>query len=675
MAAKVRSWIPRLGTDPSTSSADDFPPRHLEVVALVTQRLAQLDAGLDFFGRPPTWQPVFSFSYLREVARSFAQFAAQANREYVAFTQRAEDQTQTVQQMEQAVALGEAGIQIEATHVAEVYSEIQAASDAERLAIERVRLAEDNLNDYRDKGWDVVQLETAIAWSSAAVGGDDQWQRYGGLEYLGIGGDARRSDYLHHLAWQRSRRSYEIERDRLQNIVVELEKARTVAQSQSGIARSRLLTAEAAMNAARWRNQFARFNLAQARVRETSPELFFELARLVRDTAQTYLRRAIGVALAMEQAYNFENTTAVKRIRSDYGDLGAAGNLYAADFLLRDIDAFLYETVMQSSQKSQLVIRSVSLRREFPIQYLDFLRSGRMVFQTTLDQFHGDAPGTYNGRIRRVAIEFAGMTSLQGISGSLSCAGVSAVRGLDGTPKQKVHRQETMLLSPIASDRALSRLDSAGLASPPGEAAVFENVGLETSWLIDVPLRSNDVELLHTADVRFVVAYLCQHDPTLDMHDRVHTPTVGRAEIAFSLAQQGRDDNKASSWGQLEKLGDAELVLRDEWIPRNLKNPMIEDLSIFCVQRDARPLPLALRFGAAVDFPITVSRPDPDHITRIERSATPGPLHHTPVARTYRIAIDAAQNPLLASTKPDRRLDLSHLHDITIVISFRHDYR
>ncbi|MCZ4088704.1 hypothetical protein [Sinorhizobium psoraleae] len=145
MVAKVRFWVTLLSQDPGLHSPAETPPRHVSVLALAVQRLAQLNANLDFFGRPPSWRPIFSFAYLREAARTFAQFAAQANREYVAYTQRAEDQTQNVQQMEQAVALGEASIQVDIAHMNEVQAEITAATEARTPRTNQAELARQNL--------------------------------------------------------------------------------------------------------------------------------------------------------------------------------------------------------------------------------------------------------------------------------------------------------------------------------------------------------------------------------------------------------------------------------------------------------------------------------------------------------------------------------------------------
>lgn len=681
MVGRVRAWLSALVDDPASRPAADFPPRHLAALALTKQRLAQLAANLDFLGEPADSRPVFSFSYLREIARGLAQFAAQANREYIAFTQRAEDQTQTTRQLEQAVALGEAGVQFEIARRREVAAEIDAAIAAERLAAERANLASENAEHYRSVGWDLVRLDAANAWAGATTQSADEEIRlnYMGIDDLGIaGGPRQRSDLIHLIAYQSRRRAYALEVGRLERAVEELNAARRTAAIQTVSARARADTADAAINAARWRSHFARINLAEAQSRETSAELYFDLGNLVRETAQIYLQRAIGAAAAMERAYNFENNTGIKRIRLDYGDLAGAGNLYAADFLLRDIDAFLYEHVTTTKSKSQLVIKRISLRREFPLQFMELLRTGRMIFFTTLDQFHGDMPGTYNGRIKRIGVEFIGIASSNGVHGSLSCAGVSAVKTTAGSVERKVHPAETMVIPPLLPEKSFARLDAAALsgAAPGGELAVFENVGLECSWKLDVPLRSNDIRMADFADVGLVVAYLCQHDDALEAQDLANQPTRAEAEFTLGLRQQGRDEQQREALGQLETTGEARCVLPATWLPRYVQAPKIQDLSVICIDRDGRFIPLAVRLSTDTHGNASqLHRADTDGVTRIERRDSPGSFQGAPVATTYALRIAASDNPALAPTRPGQVLDLSSVHDISFLFSYEHAFR
>lgn len=680
MVGRVRAWLAALADDPASRSPADFPPRHVAALALAKQRSAQLTANLDFLGEPADSQPVFSFSYLREIARGLAQFAAQANREYIAFTQRAEDQTQTTRQLEQALALADAGIQVEMARRREVAAEIEAAIAAERLAIERARLASENAKHYRTVGWDIVRLDEASAWAGAAAQGDNEEirQSYVGIEELGISGGYRnRSDLIQLISFQRARRGYGLEIGRLDRAVRELDEARRTAAAQSAAARSRVGTADAAVQAARWRGHFARVNLADAQSRETSAELYFDLGNLVRETAQIYLQRAIGTAAAMERAYNFENNSSIRRIRLDYGDLAGAGSLYAADFLLRDIDAFVYDHITSTTSKSQLVIKRLSLRREFPLQFIDFLRSGRMVLYTTLDQFHDDMPGTYNGRIKRVGVDFVGISSVSGVHGSLSCAGVSAARSVAGPAQQKVHRAETMIIPPLMPEKSFSRLDAASLAAAPGgELAVFENVGLQCSWKLDVPLRSNDVRMAEFADVGLIVAYLCQHDAALEDQDLASQPAHGEAEFTLGLRQQGRDEQGREALGRLEEAGEARFLLAPSWLPRYVRSPQIRELSVICIDRDGRFIPLALRLVADPhDDASQLHTADADGVTRVETQTAPGGFHSAPVPAAYTLRIDAADNPALRPTQVGRALDLSAVHDILLLFAYEHSYR
>ncbi|MBR1188560.1 hypothetical protein [Bradyrhizobium sp. AUGA SZCCT0160] len=680
MAGRARAWLRALGADPSAVPAADHPPRHVAALALVQQRVAQISAGLDFLGERADTRPVYSFAYLREIARGYAQFAAQANREYIAFTQRAEDETQNIRQFEQAVALADAGVDIELSRRREAAAEIAAAQAAERLAAQRETLAADNAAHFRRVGWEMVRLDEASAWAGAAAvpDSDEMRQTFRGLDDLGVSGAQRmRSDLVQLLAFERSTRSYGIEVGRLENAVEELKAARIAAAAQTTVAQSRAKTADAAVQAARWRSQFARSNLADAQARETSAELYFDLGNLVRDTARTYLQRAIGAASAMERAYNFENNAQVRRIRLDYGDLSGAGQLYAADFLLRDIDAFLYDHVTSTRSKSQLIIQRVSLRRDYPLQFLDFLKSGTAIFQTTLELFHADMPGTFNGRIKRLGLDFVGIQSGKGIQGRLACAGVSSVRLADGTVVKKVHPSETMIISPLQPEKSFARLDAAALAgiAPAGELAVFENVGLQCSWRLDIPLRSNDVRMTEFADVGLVIAYLCQHDVALEAADIAQLPATGDAEFAIGLRQSGRSANQ-ETFGQLEASGEGEFQLPGDMLPRNIVDSKIRDIVLVCVDKVGKPVPLKVGFwtGTRGDRAKRYS-PGANPITTVERSSEPGPFHDQPVPNVYHLSISAADNPLLAHRSDGRALDLSVVNDITVIFSYQHAFR
>ena len=672
MIAKVRSWLLMVGQGPGALAATP-PARHLAALAKTQQRLFQLDANLDVFGNDVAWRPIFSFSYLRDVARGFAQVAAQANREYVANIQRAEDQTQNVRQLEQAVAMGEAGEALEQARLEEVRREVSAARAAEELARARAELAARNLEKYRDLGYDITVLDRAIAWSNAAVG-PNQPQIYSGIEWLGISAKTRnREDLLWELTRVRSQRAFEIELDRLSNVVAELEEAAVVAQRQSAAAAARVSTANANVEAARWRTQFSRENLTAAESRELTADVFFDLAVFARQTAQIYLDRAISAAKHMELAFNFEHNTETERIRADYGDLGGAGGIYAADLLLRDIDAFTHELLGEAMAKDQLIVEAISLRREFPLQFLEFLQTGRMVFQTTLDQFHSAMPGSYNGRIKRVDVDFMALGRGADVRASLSCAGTSSFRDATGAVRRKVHPSETLLVSPLAMQGSVSDVLRAQVR--PNQLNLFENVGLGCSWRLEVPLRANDIELHKAADVTLLVTYVCRHDVGLEAQDIAAQPETGKAEMSLGLRDQGRSPLDEPIWGVLETRGEATFRIDPRWMPRNFRDPKVTAITLVCARKDGRAQPLRVRFaGEGIGSLDQVIEPEPSNVTRVERPEAPGPFYDALLGQAWRLRLDPAENPNLRGDGT-KALNLGALDDISVVFAFDHKYR
>ncbi|HEY5249696.1 MAG TPA: hypothetical protein VIJ15_14730, partial [Dermatophilaceae bacterium] len=86
------------------------------VIRLVVQarlRQQQIAAGLNFFGFPIDYVPPFSFMYLQNAARYFAQHAATLEQSYIQFKSRAENEDFRRQQLEQQVELGRASVQLE----------------------------------------------------------------------------------------------------------------------------------------------------------------------------------------------------------------------------------------------------------------------------------------------------------------------------------------------------------------------------------------------------------------------------------------------------------------------------------------------------------------------------------------------------------------------------------
>jgi hypothetical protein len=661
----------------------EMNPMMVAIIIDVSQRLAQLTGNLNALGFPDNYVPVMSFEYLQGVARAFAQFAAQANREYISFKQRAEDESFTIIQMEQAVNLSYKGWQIENQHNAAAREEREAAEAAEKLAKKRRELAEDNLSDYQDLGWEIVRLEEGLAWANAsAVDRDDQVNlRYEGLEDLGIRfrtetvetfigpitveEHRRRNVVIQEMTRARAERSYQLEKGRLENNVAELEEAEKVAKAQREAAQAREKAAGMAADAAMWRWIYSQSNLNYLRNQEINADIYNELAGIVKETAQIYLRRAIEIAFLMEQAYEFENGVEVNRIRFDYGDLAVADGLYAADLLLRDIDYFTYHKLLTARAKAQPASRVTSLATEYPLQFMLLRRDGKMHFTTHLTDFQKNHPGIYNGRIKQVEIIVEGLVGSLGPIGSLACAGVSKFRRVNGEILNKVHPPETLLLSDYRPRR-----DALVADVPSAQLRIFENIGLETDWLLTFPKSRNDFDFNNLTDVKIVISYLCEHDQILEEDDVASLPVMEESRIWYSM----KYDFAPDAFYLLADTGRMDFGITADMLAFNQTNPSISGISLLVISRENASLPLTVKlwsyaFGNSND----VYSANADGVIVIQSPDQTDRYKGKTVLTNWHLTIDPSQN---AELQPDAnataKLDLRNIRDIIFVVQYQY---
>lgn len=657
-----------------------------EVVALlrdVVGRQEQLLAGLNYLGYPDNYVPPLRFAYLQGVARSFAQFAAQANREYISFKRSAEEETYSVQQLEQLVELNGFSYDVEVRRVEAARAETASAVAARRAAATRRDLAQQERDVYAREGFNIVMLDEALAWANAASVSDDDEMllQYQGLEHLGIPANPgavwvpflgrhiptyyRRSELIHRLTSERSRRTYELEVGRLNRNVDQLQADEATAESVRKAAAARETAAVMAADAAKWRWRASAQNLDFVRSKEINAELYYEFAAGVRESAVLYLRRAIEVAFLMERAYEFENGGKVRRVRFDYGDLGMANNLLAADLLLRDIDFFTHNRVTEEQGKPQPAARVISLANRHPLEFVRLRQTGEMHFATLLDDFHRDHPGLYQARIKRIELTFEGLVGTTGPVGSLTCGGVSRYRQRDGEVKYKLHPAETLLLTDYRPRR-----DALVADTPPEVLNVFENTGVDNTWVLSLPMHLNDFNYANLTDVRMIITYLGQHDPTLKEADLQQLPKTEDSVIWYSL----RRDVASDAFYLLAKTGQLDFAIERGMVPYNHKDLKIKGVKL-----------IALKKGDSVTVPVTVRlwsdkygkdalayTPEKDGTVIVQETGSLKGFHDLTPLTGWHLTIDPAANPALKPKAGTNKLDLSAVSDILLVIQYEH---
>lgn len=140
-------------------------PRGSAVVTEATMRLTAIANGLNFLGLAPDHAPIFRFRHLQTVATYLADNAIQAERTMISFRAGAESQTIERMQLESAVAINQAALDIEKRRVEEVNLEVDAAKETREYAELRAQHARDAIDEWKTKGEELSVLNAALTWA------------------------------------------------------------------------------------------------------------------------------------------------------------------------------------------------------------------------------------------------------------------------------------------------------------------------------------------------------------------------------------------------------------------------------------------------------------------------------------------------------------------------------
>jgi len=437
---------------------------------------------------PATFVPIWSFDYLQGVARYLAQQAVQTERDFVRFLDRAEKESLTLLQLQQGkeIASAERMLAVEQREAAE--AEVAVYNRGAELASLRQSNARDDRDDFEEMTHDRIEYDIKV---NAAIYGDDS-----SVTYLTQWRDLRVLEY------ELASRNRQIE---------QLGKAREVAQAQAKSAAAQLDVAEQMEVVAGLNYKASSEQLAAFSHQFFTPDVWREMAAFMRSITRSYLRMATRAARMMQQAYNFEFDQNRRVIRSDYVALGVKGLLGAGQLLL-DVDSFTVNLLNVVRRKEIPVKQSISLAASYPFHFeSQFRQTGRMEFETRLSDFDVDYPGTYSRRLNRVEVEIDGIVPEGGIHGTLTNSGISIYRTAGNQLKFRIQSRETLLLSEYRI-----RHDSLVFPSDGKTLALFEGAGVASTWALEIPMSSNDLDYEAITDLRLVFYYTAFFDPILE---------------------------------------------------------------------------------------------------------------------------------------------------------------
>ncbi|MEU1280308.1 hypothetical protein [Streptomyces sp. NPDC005805] len=544
LAEETRTFL----DNPDPIHFDGLDLRRTTLLLQAIANLRQIDDGINYLGIPDEFVPIHPWRYLQNQARYFANQAIQAERAYLNFKATAEKDAFTRLTLEQAVGAQKSAVKVEEKKVSLAQAQQEVAQASAELARQRVAQAHDAQADYAAVSEQSAFYDEISAAFSAPAGsvhiGPDYAQQLGiqlthvRETYTGLLGSStfeyvknvEKADILRTMNRSRSKVTRDLELRNMDRKIEQLESEKGIADGQVRVARKGVQAAEAQRRLAELRARQAVAQLDAFRDQELTPELWDDLAETQREISRRYLDWAIGAAFLMERAYEFEYDTSVNRIRFDYGRSELDG-LLAADLLLADIDQFSYDRLLDTGKKAPVKV-SIALADRYPFQFRRFQDTGRIDFQTSLDDFDRWNPGTYRRKLRRVEVVIEGIVGADGLHGTLTSSGISLDRNRDGTVQTRVQRPETMILS-----RFDLRGDGFVFAATDEEVlAAFENCGVAGGWTLDLPLDVNDVNFRTVTNVHLVLYYDAYYSDRVASTVKAELAAVARDERMIGLA-------------------------------------------------------------------------------------------------------------------------------------------
>ena len=662
-ADAARDLIAHLD-DPAASTTG---PTIAAAILDIWAQLTKIAGGLDFWGHWAANVPIWTFDYLQSVASNFCQLAIGAERDAISFWEKADQGELTRNQLTQNVTQAAAERDAAASQVTAAQAQVNAYVAGEAAARQRATNAGKNATDYASlsRQWTLHQ-----ALSAQLGAGDDgnaaelnrlAAQMMSGGRYS-ISGDRGALVGAEQLAASRLQARYEI--DAMQRQAADMAAAAEQAKQERVAAQARTTAAQASLHAASVRLGGALALVAAYDQQRFTPDVWNQLGEKMGSLSQRYLAMALDTAKLMQRAYNFETDSSRAMIKPDYMADTVKG-LLGADMLMADIQSFTYDMVTSTAPKPQPVRQTISLAQRYPFVFeRDFRTTGRMEFETRLDDFDVLYPGTYAGRIEHIEVSVDGIVPARGISGTLTNAGISQYRvpsalwsGSSGPVKHRVQNREAMVISDHDP-----RADAILVDSDRRRRRIFEGAGVASSWTLELPRDVNDLDYDAIVDVRLTVSYEARYDPDLRqrvLDDLATRPALYERQRPIPLRWLFPD-----AMFSFYETGILTFELDPGWFARSERDPQITDLGLLVATTPrARAEAVTLAVTAPGTPVVTVSTAGGGIVDGPALAAAAG----GPATGAYRLELTAADNP---SWVEDGRLKLDAIDNIAVILGY-----
>jgi outer membrane lipoprotein SlyB len=285
----------------------------------------------------------------------------------------------------------------------------------------------------------------------------------------------------------------------------------------------------------------------------TNAELYEWMSGVLGRVYGYFLQQATAIARLAQNQLAFERQEQpLSLIQADYWqapvEIASPGDsatnapdrrgLTGSARLLQDIyqlDQYAFETNKRKLQLS----KTISLAQLAPFEFQQFRQTGVLAFATPTELFDQDFPGHYLRLIKRVRTSVVALTPPnQGIRATLSTTGLSRVTiGGDVFQDVVVRRDpELVALSSPVNATGVFELDTQSDMLLP-----FEGLGVDTSWMLQLPKAANPFDFTSIADVLITVEYTALHSYDYRQQVIQRLDRTISADRVFSLRQQFPD--------------------------------------------------------------------------------------------------------------------------------------
>ena len=491
--------------------------------------LSQIKFKLNYFGFTKNYIPPFSFEYLQDTSRYFAQHASQMEQKYIQYKSTAENEELRFDQVTQQVELAQESVLLEQRGVAEAQAGIEVSETNRDYAETRRKNAVDSKNEFNAVRWELLEYSEAEAWANASsVDRDDQVKLTWNGHYYNSS-KKRRNQVIQDLAYRKTKITHDLQANKLVDEVAAATAYKAVAEAQLDQARVRKDVAEKRVEIAQLQQKHAEENRDFLDLKEFGAGQWYNIAKKTKRLVTRYLDQATEISMLMERAYNAETERGLSVIRYNYAP-SYSGFLVGADQLTRDIDYFTHDYITNIKSKKAPVKKTLSLSDLAPDALERLLTLGDCQFETRLSDFDREFPGLYLCKVKNIELVFIGITKAVSVAGSLRNVGVSRFKSSNGSVITRLYPADVMPLSQydIRQDALAFRFD-------PKDLKLFENNGLDTIWELRLSKDANDFDFREILDIHLILYYDGFHNTTLESNVIAALPSTGTASRSFSM--------------------------------------------------------------------------------------------------------------------------------------------